>query len=409
MKLPYFSRRPAPHADFISATIERALAGAGLQTRASTLLDVNETIRQALASVGQGGLTRPLPDDDAVIDVTARVVAAKTGSGTAGARAQIVEGPAPPGQFVRRSFSNHAGSRSYKIYVPTPQLASPVASMPMPMPMPMPMLVMLHGCTQSADDFAAGTQMNRLAQEHGFIVIYPEQPPSANPSKCWNWFKTQDQCHARGEPSLIAGITRAVRGMQAVDPDRIFVAGLSAGGAMAVIMAETYPRLYAGAGVHSGLPFASAHDIPSAMSAMKGRPQVAQGLEHRGSGAAGASRLAHAVPTIVFHGDRDTTVKQSNAKAIVLQACTAHARSLHQDALMSRTDAGTSRGGRAYSRTVHTHHATGEALVESWVLHGAGHAWSGGDASGSFTDGAGPDASAEMLRFFLALPRGGFA
>jgi poly(hydroxyalkanoate) depolymerase family esterase len=271
------------------------------------------------------------------------------------------------------------------------------------------LVVMLHGCTQSADDFAAGTQMNRLAEEHGFLVAYPEQATHANPSKCWNWFKTQDQGRDAGEPSLIAGIAREVISRRGADPRRVFVAGLSAGAAMAVVLGETYPEVFAGVGAHSGLPYGGAHDVVSAMAAMKGGRSGLPGLKNLpGVTVASTKKTAQATPIIVFHGDRDHTVQQTNGSEIVQQALDAHQRAAGGIKLTARTERGTSHGGRSYSRTVHVD-ADGHAQIESWTLHGAGHAWSGGHASGSYTDGAGPDASAEFLRFFLALPRPGSA
>lgn len=395
MKLPFFTALPAANfkrnADDISRTIERALSSAGLPTQSGPMLGVTETIRQALASAGLGNdLTTPrsnveVVDDLDVIDIDARVVGSPEDPAFSAATPTTPKNrQSEAGQFVSRSFSNGAGTRAYKLYLP---LRAPSV--------PTPLIVMLHGCTQSADDFAAGTQMNRLAETHGFIVAYPEQPSGANMSKCWNWFSAQDQTRDRGEPSLIAGITREVMTTHAVDGRRIFVAGLSAGAAMAVVMGETYPELFAGVGAHSGLPFASAHDIPSAMATMKGSPR--SGAGH----VSAPSRVTHAVPTIVFHGDRDHTVKQTNGHAIATQACEAYAKAAFPLTVSSKTDTATGHGGRSYSRTVYAD-ALGEACVESWVLHGAGHAWSGGDASGSFTDPTGPLASAEMVRFFLA-------
>jgi len=397
MKLPFFKQKPAFNAADINQTIARALSSAGLQTRSGPMLNVTETIKKALASAGLGTGPATHRHDDSVIDVAARVVESPSDAFRQAGTPPVVDQPAQPGQFVSRNFSSGAGSRAYKLYVP--ELATSE---------PMPLIVMLHGCTQSADDFAAGTQMNKLAEEQGFIVVYPEQPSSANMSKCWNWFNTQDQSRDRGEPSLIAGITREVMATHRVDPRRIFVAGLSAGAAMAVVMGETYPELYAGVGSHSGLPYGSAHDIPSAMAAMKGSRRPGGKNPVTGGGIGASSRLSHAVPTIVFHGDRDQTVKQTNGIAITRQACDAHQLNPSAQALSSKTEAGSSAAGRTYSRTLHADPA-GNVCVESWVLHGAGHAWSGGHASGSYTDAAGPLASAEMVRFFLALRRAGSA
>ena len=366
IKNPFNTRPAAFDAHAINETIQRALASAGLDTAAGPLRGVAETVRRALAA---GGIAEAAP-------------AARPG----------------PGSFEVHHFVSDAGSRTYKVYVPTGLPEAPRA-----------MVVMLHGCTQSADDFAAGTQMNRLADAHGFLVVYPEQPALANPSKCWNWFQRQDQRRGAGEPALIAGIVREVAQAHAADPRRIFVAGLSAGAAMAVVLGETYPDLIAGVGVHSGLPYGSAHDIPSALAAMKGGRSSLPGRRSVPEGAGAARKKAvQAVPVIVFHGDRDHTVQLVNAAHIVQQALDAHAAQGGDAILTVSTQAGVAPGGRRYSRAVHAD-AQGQARIENWTLHGAGHAWSGGHPSGSYTDGSGPDASAEMVRFFLALPRPGFS
>ncbi|MBA3589924.1 PHB depolymerase family esterase [Methylibium sp.] len=391
-------RAPAFNSTNITETIERALASAGLQTKSGPMLDVTETIRRALASAGMESAPAPQGVDSSVIDVVARVVSTTPDEGTATRRAPVTNEPPAPGQFVTREFSNRAGKRAYKLYVPTRIPETPV-----------PMIVMLHGCTQSPDDFAAGTQMNRLAEEHGFLVVYPEQAANANASKCWNWFNAQDQMRDSGEPSLIAGITREVALHHLVDPRRIFVAGLSAGAAMAVVMGETYPDLYAAIGAHSGLPYRAAHDIPSALAAMKASRRSMGGPANLpGTASAPHTKVLHAVPIIVFHGDRDHTVRQANGAEIIQQACSAHAATLGESALRVSIHESKTPRGRAFSRTVHAD-AAGHPRIESWVLHGAGHAWSGGHASGSYTDGAGPDASAEMVRFFLGQPRAGSA
>jgi poly(hydroxyalkanoate) depolymerase family esterase len=269
------------------------------------------------------------------------------------------------GRHVRASLSNRYGTRAYKVYIPARDAGRP-----------RPLLVMLHGCKQNPDDFAAGTRMNALADEHGFIVVYPEQPAAANASRCWNWFQTADQQRERGEPSLIAGITRDVIARYDVDPRRVYVAGLSAGGAMAAIMGQTYPELYAAAGIHSGLPYGAAHDVGSAFAAMRAGARRAAPL-------CGES-MPLAVPTIVFHGDVDTTVHPSNG----------------EHAFSARTVERGEASGRAYTRTLEAGGA-GRPALEHWLVHGAGHAWSGGSRSGSYADPLGPDASREMLRFFL--------
>jgi poly(hydroxyalkanoate) depolymerase family esterase len=256
---------------------------------------------------------------------------------------------------------------------------------------PVPLVVMLHGCTQTPEDFAAGTRMNALADAHGFLVAYPAQAPHANGTKCWNWFRPDDQGRDRGEPAILAGIAREIGAHYRIDERRIFVAGLSAGASMAVILGVTYPDVFAAVGAHSGLPYGAANDMPSAFAAMKG------GNANR----AGTSNSAGpCAPVIVFHGDRDTTVDARNGAAIVAHATNGR---FGDDEPRVSTETDTVPGGRAYTRTIYADERDG-AVVEHWVLHGAGHAWSGGSASGSFTDPSGPDASAEMVRFFLSRP-----
>ncbi len=278
---------------------------------------------------------------------------------------------APVGtRFVAATFSNAAGSRTYKLFIPSRADGGP-----------RPLIVMLHGCTQSPDDFAAGTRMNFLADERNCFVVYPEQPHGANQAKCWNWFRTGDQQRDRGEPSLIAGITRKIMREHPIDPKRVYVAGLSAGGAAAAIMGATYPDLYAAVGVHSGLACGAASDLPSALAAMR-------------QGKAGATGTAGSpVPTIVFHGDRDTTVHPNNGERVVERPGEAEG----QKAKVVR---GRIPEGHAYTRTILTD-GGGWATSEHWIVHGAGHAWSGGSPAGSYTDPRGPDATREMLRFFL--------
>ena len=238
----------------------------------------------------------------------------------------------PAGWFVPASFTNVAGTRAYKLYVPSGAGGRAL-----------PLLVMLHGCTQSADDLAAGTRMNQLAESGSFFVVYPEQSGSANGQRCWNWFNADDQRRERGEPSIIAGITRQVVATQQIDPRRVYVAGMSAGGAMAAVMGAAYLDLYAAVGIHSGLAYGAAHDLPSAFRAMKGGAPDPSGGKTRAAEAAGALDLARSVPTIVFHGDCDGTVHPRNGE-----------QGLHQWAAGPATvRRGRVSGGRAYTCSVH--------------------------------------------------------
>ena len=278
-------------------------------------------------------------------------------------------------KFIEGTYSNKAGSRTYKLFVPSRYHRG----------QRLPLVVMLHGCTQSPDDFAAGTRMNFIAEEQNCLVVYPAQPSSANPSKCWNWFRAADQRRDEGEPSLIAGITRSVMQDYSVDPKRIFIAGLSAGGAAAAVMGATYSDLYAAVGIHSGLAYGSATDMPSAFTAMR------QGGRAGRQTAAGGPMI----PTIVFHGDRDTTVHPDNGAHAVESAIEAR--------MQKKVHHGQIPGGHRYTRMIY---ADGDReIIEHWIVQGAGHAWSGGNPAGSYTDGEGPDATKEMLRFFLDHPQ----
>jgi poly(hydroxyalkanoate) depolymerase family esterase len=303
---------------------------------------------------GPHGLTQPVP-------VTARDVV-----------------PAG-GQFIEAAYSNAAGSRAYKLYIPSGYRGQAL-----------PLVVMLHGCTQSPDDFAVGTRMNAIAEEHTCLVVYPAQDGHANPAKCWNWFRPDDQRRGQGEPSLIAGITRQVMRDYVVDPRRVYVGGLSAGAAAAAVMGAAYPDLYAAIGVHSGLACGAASDVTSAFAAMR---QGEFPSPSRDGDSVAVAASGPTVPTIVFHGDRDITVHPRNGDHVIAQSKgTTNAQ--------TRVQRGQIAGGHAYTRTLHID-ASGRSILEHWEIHGAGHAWSGGSPAGSYTDSRGPDATREMLRFFL--------
>ncbi len=286
------------------------------------------------------------------------------------------------GKFIEAIFTNPAGSRAYKLYIPSRYQGQAV-----------PLVVMLHGGTQTPDDFAAGTRMNVIAEEEICLVVYPAQPSHANPAKCWNWFRPNDQRRGRGEPSLVAGITRQVMHDYSVDPQRVYVGGLSAGAAAAAVLGATYPDLYAAIGVHSGLACGVADDLISAFAAMR------QGDSRYSSASGETSAVLEdrpPVPTIVFHGDRDTIVHPRNADHVI-------SSSMKTPNLQKKVHRGQVPGGHAYTCTIHTD-ANGQAILEQWCIHGAGHAWSGGSPAGSYTDPRGPDAAREMLRFFRDHP-----
>jgi poly(hydroxyalkanoate) depolymerase family esterase len=299
------------------------------------------------------------------------------------------EAPAP-GRFLTENFSNHAGTLSYKLYVPAAYHGQSL-----------PLVVMLHGCTQNPDDFAAGTRMNQLAETTPCLVAYPAQSQSANMSRCWNWFKASDQQRDQGEPAVIAGITREIAGAYAVDMDRIYVAGLSSGGAMAAIMGATYPDLFAAMGIHSAPDYTNAHDLPSAFAAMHGGGAMSGFPQGEVNQKTKPSKQF--VPNIMFHGDQDYTVRPGSSDQVSeywnSTPRPGHGRLAADAGLDVSQQRGQVPGGHAYTQSVYRDPA-GKAVAEHWLIHGAGHAWSGGSVSGTYTDARGPDATGEMMRFF---------
>lgn len=276
-------------------------------------------------------------------------------------------------KFKRDTFTCPAGSRTYRTYIPTSATQGVRG-----------VVMMLHGCTQTPEDFAIGTGMNALAELHRLVVVYPAQSRGDNAQSCWNWFSRGDQRRGRGEPAILAAIASRVSDEHRVGPDKTFVAGLSAGAAMAVILGETYGDVFAAVGAHSGLPAGAAKDVPSAFAAMGGNALDTDD-QHDGT-----SRTR----TIVFHGTADATVHPSNGAAIAKRAGDAGAPQSIETSTKGEA------GGRRFTHTL-TSDLQGKSIVEHWSIDGQGHAWSGGQAAGSYTDAQGPDASAEMIRFFF--------
>jgi poly(hydroxyalkanoate) depolymerase family esterase len=296
----------------------------------------------------------------------------------------VPDSSAHTGRFLDQRFDADIGSLRYKLFVPRAYRGAPL-----------PLIVMLHGCGQDANDFAYGTGMNELAEQFQCLIAYPEQSAGANSNKCWNWYEKAHHERGQGEPALIAGVTRKIIHEYAVDTSRVCVAGLSSGGAMAVICGRTYPDLFRAVGCHSGLAHGSARDRYGAMIAMRDGANMTS---------LPSTKAAASLPIIVFHGDVDSTVHHTNGDGVVRQSVDAYlARFGHRrDASLLRSHEETGHiGGRGFTRSV-LHGPAGEVVVEQWTLHGTGHAWSGGTWRGSCTDTNGPDASKEMMRFFTS-------
>jgi len=393
----------------------KKILAAGRLTQQGKLAEATVAIQRALSSGSQARThttpSWPMSAGAAVVDaplvldglVRETITPAHRGADTDATVADRVSTPervSTPGRFVASSFTGATGTRAFKVFAPAGFDGESL-----------PLVVMLHGCTQDPDDFAAGTRMNELAQAEGFFVLYPAQAARSNAHKCWNWFSPADQRRGAGEPALLAGMVRHVLQTHSIDPDRVYVAGLSAGGAMAAILASEYPDLFAAAGVHSGVAAGAASDVSSAFSVMKNGPAAAPPWPSAGAtqwptpardAKADASPRRTPAPVIVFHGDADATVTAANGDAVIAAALDG------VEAVAENVAGNAAAGQRRVRRTVWRAANAGvdtPTLAEHWLVEDASHAWSGGAPAGSYTDPEGPDASREMLRFFLAHPR----
>ena len=378
----------------MSEPLERWMNEVTRLTRVGRLSEATQVIRHAL-----GPHQAPLPMTSAEPDPPGLIDECVTKLETA-----VVDTAPPARTPVQERGSTLTGEhieaglvRSYLLYLPPATSASPPDSA-------MPLVVMLHGCTQDPADFALGTGMNKLAHERRFAVLYPAQAEDANPQRCWNWFRHDHQKRGHGEAAVLAGMTRAVLANHGLDARRVYVAGLSAGGSMAAILGQAYPDIYSAVGIHSGLASGAASDLMSALSAMRNGPKAsAPGPTYRGApgnAAIGAAGAIAPLPTIVFHGDGDTIVHPGNGAQAIAKALGDAHQSATDAAGAQSVEHGVTARGRHYTRTVHASAQGLPAQAEHWVVHGGGHAWSGGSAQGSYTDPSGPDATHEMWRFF---------
>ncbi|HEU0012436.1 MAG TPA: PHB depolymerase family esterase [Longimicrobium sp.] len=318
----------------------------------------------------------------------------QTGAAAAGTAPGVDRNaPVREGTFEWHTYTGDEGTRRYKLFVPGSYDRR----------RPAPLVVMLHGCTQDPDDFARGTRFNQVADSAGVLVVYPEQTAAGHPQKCWTWYDPEQRLPGSGQTGQIAAITREVMGSHAVDPSRVYVAGISAGGAMAMNVAVTEPLLYAAVGVHSGIIYGAAIDVESALEAMRSGGSLNESSRELLEAALRARGAP--MPLIVFHGQADVVVNPQNALTMAGQWAEVHDRAF------------PGRGMAVFIKHVRERFEVENGLevrgiidmpnvpVAGKIVGGLGHAWSGGSPEGTYTDPRGPDASREMLRFFLAHPR----
>ncbi len=384
----------------VKEILKSMMTSATALTRDGRLLDATRAIQQALRAYAPAMPSAPQAREPSTPQPRSRYAprpgvrtgfrsaepaAAASWTAPAADPLTVVEPVPTPstGSFLDGIHAHGGITLHYKLYVPATVKPSPA------------LILMLHGCTQDADDFARGTQMNARAEADGFLVLYPTQSRAANAAVCWNWFRPEDHHRGAGEADFLVHLTNQVVEQYGVDPARVYAAGLSAGAAMAATLGSEYPDVFAAVAVHAGLPQGAARNIPDALTAMRSgtlRPSAV--AKPRNSDVP-----ATVAPTIIFHGDQDRTVHPSNADHVV-------------DAVLARTEAAMAPAidfegnadGRPFKKTVHRTR-DGQIVAEKWLLTGVGHAWSGGDPRGTHTAPGGVDASGETLRFFAEHPR----
>ncbi len=293
------------------------------------------------------------------------------------------------GVVVTGTIELQGESRSYQAFVPAAHRPG----------VALPLLVVLHGCTQTATDIAIGSRMNEVAEDLGFLVLYPEQPDRYQIQRCWRWYDPEHRARDSGEPAAIAAMTREVAELYGTDPDRVYVAGISAGALMALSAALAYPDLYAAVGVHSGGAYGVASDVGGALALMRnGAPGAVAAADDAWRSMGEHARL---LPLIVLHGEADAVVQPRNADDLLAQW---RALATRNGRPLTAEEDSLEENGRQVRRVRYragTGSAAGEVVIERWMIAGLGHAWSGGSPEGSYSDPQGPEASRVIMRFLL--------
>ena len=377
------------------SSLTRSLLKATGLTRMGRLMDATRLIQRALgggampsARPAAQPMGQPVPETTAETLPNTIILPPPRSVPEPAANDEVMRRPQHP-NFSEQSFAFEGKTYPYRLFVPKLADAGEEGAQRESMPL----VVLLHGCKQDALDFSKGTAMNALAGKEQCLVLYPEQITRANQLMCWNWFEPGHQQEGLGEPGMITALTRQVlatdfNGRRA-DPRRVYIAGLSAGGAMAAVVAGLHPELFTALGVHSGLPAGAASNVMTAFQAMR---------------SGGQGQRASAMPTIVFHGDGDTTVHPSNGENIALDALAAlREADTPLVKTQSSADPEANRADRNDKPTELTRYANaeGKSFIEYWSINNGPHAWSGGSKEGSYTDPDGPSASKAMLAFFL--------
>ena len=302
------------------------------------------------------------------------------------------------GSWVTATAKTSTGSLDYKVWVPADYRKTK----------PAPLVLMLHGCLQGPEDLAALSQMNSLADKETFLVVYPQQTAAANALRCWNWFDPKHQDRGAGEPSLIAAAINDVRASYRVREQQIYVVGISAGGAMAVLMAAAYPEIFAAVGVIAAPEYKAASTVQGGLAAMKngGPDPTQQGLAAYQAMQKSGARKKKRIPLMDIQGTKDPYVNPINSDQLVAQWVQTNDLlddGKDNDSITKSPVTAEGAVPNGYSYTKYSYRdRKGHVVVEKLVVNGLGHAWSGSTTANQFADAKGPDATMEIWRFFRA-------